>query len=121
MGSLRQKLFERRVILTMSYDWHGFACDALTSHSRHSDLLVLIDWLAEGETFCEILFKLHASLSNSSGDCKFEHTEIFNTYGFLEVALWIDRNKFIFFIKIVELDGPDFFEALAENFSSLES
>jgi hypothetical protein len=105
----------------MSYDWHGFAGDTLTSHSGHGDLLVLVDWLAEGETFCEILFQLHASLSHSASDGKFEHTEILNTYGFLEVALWVDWNKFIFFIKIVELDGPDFFETLPENFSSLKS
>ncbi len=105
----------------MSYDWHGFAGDTLTSHSWHGDLLVLVDWLAKGETFGEVLFELHAGLSNCRSDCKFEHTEILNTYSFLEVALWVDRNKFIFLIKIVELDGPDFFESLAENFSSLKS
>jgi hypothetical protein len=44
------------------------------------------------------LFELLSSLGHISGDCKFEHAEVFNAESFLEVTLRVDRNQFVLLV-----------------------
>jgi len=90
------KLLERRVII-ISYDRNGVTGDALTSHSGRP-LLEAVDWLANWDAIWDALFELLSSLGHISGDCKFEHAEVFNAKSFLEVTLRVDRNQFVLLV-----------------------
>ncbi len=112
------KLLERRVIVIISDDRNGVTVDALTSHSR-GYLFEVVDRLANRDAVRDTLFKLLASLGDVCCDCKFEHAEVFDAESFLEITLRVNRNEFILFIQVVELDGPHSFKTVTECFSSL--
>ena len=79
-----------------------------------------IDRLAKRHALRDALLKLIASLSNVGSYSELQHTEIFNAKSFLEVTLGVDRDQFVFFVEVVELDGPDSLEAVAKSISCLK-
>lgn len=74
----------------------------------------------EGHRVTDLFFKELASLGSIIGNSELESGSFFEFKSFLEVGLARNGNEFLFIVKVVELDGPDFIEGWAEGLAGLE-
>jgi hypothetical protein len=83
-------------------------------------LLGLVEGIVKGHRLTDLLLEELASLGSTISNSELECGNVFELKCFLEVGLTRDRDEFLFIVKVVELDGPDFIEGGAEGLTRLE-